>query len=199
MTFGYARVSTVDQNLHLQNDALSKYGCDKIIEEKVSAGEKERPGLKKLLALLNPGDTLVVWKLDRLGRSLKHLVELLEGFKDKSVTFISITDSINTTSPTGRFTFNVLASLAQLEREMISERTKEGLKAARRRGRKGGRPPGLSKEKVKVAEQVKRLFDSGSDIDDICVTAKISPATIYRYVKFIKERDSQKNSETVLN
>jgi DNA invertase Pin-like site-specific DNA recombinase len=193
MIYGYARVSTFDQKLNLQNDALRKFGCERVFEEKISGANKDRPGLNELLFHLRAGDTLVVWKLDRLGRSLKNLVELLEVFKERDIKFVSITDSIDTGTATGRFTFNILASLAQLEREMISDRTKAGLSSARLRGKKGGRPPGLSKEKIKIAQQVKKLFDLGDDIEDIKLSFKISQATIYRYVAFIKARDEQKS------
>lgn len=191
MKFGYARVSTQDQNLDLQIDALTKFGCDKYFHEKISGKNKERPELNKLIAQLRPGDTVVVWKLDRLGRSIRDLIELVENFKLNEVNFVSIQDNIDTNSAMGRFTFNLFASLAQFEREIIRERTKAGLSSARAKGRKGGRPSGLSKEKVKVAEQIKVLFDSGRDIADLKETFKISQATIYRYINLINERDNK--------
>lgn len=199
MLIGYARVSTQDQNLDLQLKALSDFGCSKIFKEKVSGKSKDRPELNSLLSQLRAGDTVVVWKLDRLGRSIKDLIHLVELFKSNDVNFVSVTDSIDTSTAMGRFTFNIFASLAQFEREIIRERTNAGLSAARAKGRKGGRPSGLSKEKVKVAEQIKVLFDSGRDIEDIKETFKVSKATIYRYISLINDRDKSKNQVTVLN
>lgn len=199
MLIGYARVSTQDQNLDLQLKALSDYGCAKIFKEKVSGKSKDRPELNSLLSQLRAGDTVVVWKLDRLGRSIKDLIHLVELFQSSDVNFVSVTDSIDTSTAMGRFTFNIFASLAQFEREIIRERTNAGLSAARAKGRKGGRPSGLSKEKIKVAEQIKVLFDSGRDIDDIKETFKVSKATIYRYISLINDRDKSKNQVTVLN
>jgi len=198
MLIGYARVSTQDQNLDLQLRALTDFGCVKIFKEKISGKNKDRPELNSLLSQLRPGDTIVVWKLDRLGRSIKDLIHLVELFKSNDVNFVSVTDSIDTSTAMGRFTFNIFASLAQFEREIIRERTNAGLSAARAKGRKGGRPSGLSKEKVKIAEQIKVLFDSGRDIADIKETFKVSQATIYRYINLINDRDKQKNKETVL-
>jgi DNA invertase Pin-like site-specific DNA recombinase len=198
MLIGYARVSTQDQNLELQINALSDFGCAKIFKEKVSGKNKDRPELNNLLGQLRSGDTVVVWKLDRLGRSIKDLIHLVELFKSSEVNFVSVTDSIDTSTAMGRFTFNIFASLAQFEREIIRERTNAGLSAARAKGRKGGRPSGLSKEKVKVAEKIKLLFDSGRDIADIKETFKVSQATIYRYINLINDRESKKSNETVL-
>jgi DNA invertase Pin-like site-specific DNA recombinase len=191
MQIGYARVSTQDQNLDLQLKALSDFGCAKIYKEKISGKTKDRPELNNLLSQLRAGDSVVVWKLDRLGRSIKDLIHLVELFKSTDVNFVSITDSIDTSTAMGRFTFNLFASLAQFEREIIRERTNAGLSAARAKGRKGGRPSGLSKEKVKIAEQIKILFDSGKNIADIKETFKVSPATIYRYINLINERDNK--------
>lgn len=199
MLIGYARVSTQDQNLDLQLKALSDYGCSKIFKEKVSGKSKDRPELNSMLSQLRAGDTVVVWKLDRLGRSIKDLIHLVELFQSSDVNFVSVTDSIDTSTAMGRFTFNIFASLAQFEREIIRERTNAGLSAARAKGRKGGRPSGLSKEKVKVAEQIKVLFDSGRDIEDIKETFKVSKATIYRYISLINDRDKSKNQVIVLN
>lgn len=197
MFIGYARVSTQDQNLDLQLTALADFGCVKVFQEKVSGKNTERPELKKLLAQLRAGDSVVVWKLDRLGRSIQDLIYLVELFKSNDVNFVSITDSIDTSTAMGRFTFNIFASLAQFEREIIRERTNAGLSAARARGRKGGRPSGLSKKKIKDAEQIKILFDAGRNIEDIKKTFKVSQATIYRYVKLINERDAQAATQLV--
>lgn len=179
--YGYARVSTQDQKLDLQTDALKKAGCQKIIVEKASAA-KERPELNKLLKQLTAGDSLIVWKLDRLGRSLRHLVDLVAMFGEKGVQFISIQDSINTTTASGRLMFNIAASFAEFERDIIRERTNAGLEAARARGRKGGRPPGLSYEKQLKAQQAKQLFKNKSvKIKDACKKLNICKKTFYRY------------------
>ena len=145
MKIGYARVSTKDQNLEMQTGALKEYGCELIYSEKISA-IKTRPELEKMNQHLRSGDTVVVWKLDRLGRSLKQLIELINWYKENDIQFISISDNMDTTTAQGRLIFNVFASFAEFERELASERTKAGLAAARLKGRKGGRPKGLSKE-----------------------------------------------------
>ncbi len=136
---GYARVSTRDQNLDLQRDALQKAGCDKIYKDTISGTKSQRPGLDQALDNLRKGDTLVVWKLDRLGRSVKDLLDFAGGLNDRGVGFVSLTDAIDTTTVSGRFFFNVMASLAQMERELMIERTQAGLQAAREQGRVGGR------------------------------------------------------------
>ena len=153
MKIGYARISTIDQSLDLQIDALEKYGCKKIFKETKSA-IKERPELEKMLEHLRDGDILVVWKLDRLGRSLKHLIDLVTGFREKGIEFISLNDAIDTTTAQGRLTFNIFASFAEFERELIKERTMAGLQAARERGRVGGRKKGLSKEAPKAITSI---------------------------------------------
>jgi len=185
MKIGYARVSTQDQNLDMQLDALKNAGCEIIFEEKISAKSKERPELTKLFDMIRKDDTVVVWKLDRLGRSLKDLIDLITKMKQLDVSFLSIQDGINTNTATGRFTFNIFASLAEFEREIISERTKAGLTSARARGRKGGRPAGYSKETLKKIKAVKTLYDASdsTSVQDIADSLKISRATCYRYLK----------------
>ncbi|WP_181309037.1 recombinase family protein [Rufibacter sp. XAAS-G3-1] len=183
MKIGYARVSTQDQRLELQTDALSGYGCGQIFKEKKSGRNKERPELGKMIERLRTGDTVVVWKLDRLGRSLRDLIDLVAEFKEKGVDFVSLQDGINTATPTGRFTFNIFASLAEFEREIIRERTKAGLDAAKARGRRGGRPVGLSKEAQEKAKSAKILFDSGTKgVGEIARQLGIGRATCYRYL-----------------
>ncbi len=182
MICGYARVSTEDQKLNLQIDALKKAGCNKIFKEKISAA-KERPELDKMIGLLEKGDTVVVWKLDRLGRSLRHLIDLVKSFEEKKVKFISLQDNINTQTAQGRFIFNLFASLAEFERNVIRERTHAGLSAARARGRKGGRPKGLSLEAQLKAQYAKKLYDDRSlSIDDICKKVGVSRRTLYNYI-----------------
>lgn len=203
MKIGYARVSTRDQNLDLQVDALQKYGCEKLFQEKQSA-VKERPELEKLLEHIREGDIVVVWKLDRLGRSLRHLVDLMALFKDKGVEFVSLNDSIDTTSIQGRLIFNLFASFAEFERELIRERTMAGLKRARENGRIGGKKKGLSPEAKKKAlvawhlnEQNNAIADRSQklSIPDIAKTLNISRATFYRYLDWAKgevDRDKSK-------
>ncbi len=183
MKIGYARVSTQDQNLALQLDALQKVGCERIFEEKVSS-RKERPELDRTLDHLRKGDSLVVWKLDRLGRSLKELIKIVESLQEREIAFVSLQDGIDTTTTTGKLTFHIFAALAEYERNIISERTKAGLKAARARGRKGGRPKGLSdqaKEKQRVAKILHQ--DHSMTPKQICEQLGISRSTLYRYLK----------------
>jgi len=144
MNIGYARVSTQDQNLDLQNDALKAAGCEIIYTDKMSGTKKNRPGLEEILGFIRKGDTLVVWKLDRLGRSLKHLIQVLNQLDERGVYFKSIQESLDTSTPGGKLIFHVFGALAEFERDIIRERTLAGLAAARARGRKGGRPRKLS-------------------------------------------------------
>lgn len=183
MLFGYARVSTQDQNLNLQLDDLKAAGCERIFQEKISSA-KERPQLQKLLDTLRTGDTLVVWKLDRLGRSLKELVSLITDFQEKQIGFRSLNDAIDTTTAQGRLVFNIFASLAEFERDIIRERTKAGLSAARARGRMGGKPKGLSKEALSKAQAAKTLYEKKEKtVAEIGKLLGISRATVYRYLK----------------
>lgn len=181
---GYARVSTQEQDLNLQLDALEKAGCarDKIFIDKISGAKAERPGLEKCLAEIQPGDTLLVWRLDRLGRSMPHLVSLIEDLRQKGIGFKSICDGvIDTTTASGELIFNIFSSLAQFERRLIQERTRAGLEAARSRGRKGGRKKIQNTDpKVLMAKNMHK--DHGMSIDDICKTLKISRASFYRYI-----------------
>ncbi|KAA6438026.1 helix-turn-helix domain-containing protein [Dyadobacter flavalbus] len=183
MIFGYARVSTQDQNLDLQIDDLKRSGCARIFREKISS-VKERPELLKLLDTVREGDTIVVWKLDRLGRSLKDLIGLINEFQERKVGFKSLNDAIDTTTAQGRLIFNIFASLAEFERDMIRERTKAGLSAARARGRMGGKPKGLSKEARSKAYAAKALYDKqDKTAQEIGNILGISRATVYRYLK----------------
>ncbi|WP_426491393.1 recombinase family protein [Hymenobacter sp. 102] len=182
MMYGYARVSTPDQQVYLQTDALRAYGCAEVVEEKVSSG-KERPALQRLLTQLRASDTLVVWKLDRLGRSLKELVTLVTGFQAKGVQFVSLHDHLDTTTAQGRLMFNLFASLAEFERDIIRERTTAGLTAARARGRQGGRPKGLSKQALAKAQAAKTLYlQQDKTVAEIGQLLGVGRATIYRYL-----------------
>ena len=186
---GYARVSTDDQDLSLQIDSLTSIGIkrDDIFTEKMSGAKTDRPELNACLAKLQQGDTLVVWRLDRLGRSMHHLVELIEDLRNRGVGFRSVSDGlIDTTSPSGELIFHIFSALAQFERRLIQERTKAGLASARARGRMGGRPVvGLEEAKVRAA---RKLHDDHTlSIDDICKTLNISRSTYYRYVQMKKQ------------
>ena len=184
MKIGYARVSTEDQSLQLQIDALRKAGCEQIFQEKVSGKNADRQELKNLRAQLRNGDTVIVWKLDRLGRSLRNLMELVSEFQDKGVHFQSLQDQINTSTPMGKFTFHLFAALAEFERDIISERTKAGLAATRARGRKGGRPKGLSKKAQDKARLAESLYkERERSIAEICDHLDISKPTLYRYLR----------------
>lgn len=185
MKYGYARVSTQDQKLSLQTDALKKAGCDKIFKEKVSGTKADRVELCRLLKSVQHGDTVVVWKLDRLGRSTKDLIALVSGFKENGVSFVSLQDNIDTSTAQGRFFFHVIASFVELERELIRERTYAGLAAARARGRMGGRPKGLSAEAQATAVKVKMWYASKKyTIAEIMKKAGgISKPTVYNYLR----------------
>jgi len=176
---GYARVSTQEQNLDLQKKALSKAGCKKVFEDKVSGTRVARPGLDAALATLREGDTLVVWKLDRLGRSVKNLIDLVGELQRQDVQFHSLTDSINTGTPSGRFFFHVMASLAQMERELIVERTCAGLEAARRLGRTGGRKRCMTDSKIQSA---RKLLASGTPPKEVAKNLGVSVPTLYRWI-----------------
>jgi DNA invertase Pin-like site-specific DNA recombinase len=184
MKIGYARVSTEEQNLDLQLDALTKAGCEKIYQEKVSGMKTHRVELSKLLVHLRAGDVLVIWKLDRLGRSLQHLVELTHELLEKEVGLQSLSDPIDTTTAQGRLVFNIFASLAQFERDLIRERTMAGLASARTRGRLGGRKKGLSAKAQKTALIAEALYKQKPlPVMDLCKQLSISKPTLYRYLR----------------
>ncbi|TNB67272.1 recombinase family protein [Arthrobacter sp. BB-1] len=176
---GYARVSTRDQNLDLQVEALNRAGCDKIYKDTISGTKSQRPGLDQALDNLRHGDTLVVWKLDRLGRSVKDLLEFAGGLSDRGVGFVSLTDAIDTTTASGRFFFNVMASLAQMERELMVERTQAGLQAARQQGRVGGRKRVMTDAKIRSA---RKLLKQGTPPREVADTLGVSVPTLYRWV-----------------
>ena len=183
MIFGYARVSTHEQSLDLQIDALLKAGCkeENIITDKISATYKDRPGLDQLLAKLREGDEIVVWRLDRLGRSLRHLMDLMSDFESQNIGFKSIEENIDTTTATGKLTFHIFGAMAEFERNLIRERTLAGLSAARARGRMGGRPGKLSETQIK---QLNKLYkDKEISIAQLCEMFKISKPTLYKYLQ----------------
>jgi DNA invertase Pin-like site-specific DNA recombinase len=184
MKLGYARVSTDDQTLNLQLDALAKAGCERIFKDVISGAKDVRPGLDQALAALRSGDTLVVWKLDRLGRNLKGLIDLMNEFATKGVGFQSLTEQIDTTTPGGKLIFHVFAALAEFERDLIRERTNAGLSASRARGKIGGRPRVEALNSPKKLALAQALYqDERNSIGDICRTVGVSKATLYRYLK----------------
>ncbi len=179
MLIGYARVSTDDQDLQLQLDALKKAKCQRLFTDKMAGTTQERPGLNDALSHLRSGDTLMVWKLDRLGRTVKGLVDLVTTLENQGVNFRSLTDGIDTTTSAGRFFFHIMASLSQMERELTLERTKAGLDAARRLGRVGGRRRIMTDSKIKSA---RKLLASGHSPRDVARDLGISIATLYRWI-----------------
>ena len=181
MLVGYARVSTQDQNLELQRDALTKAGVERTFEDKMSGAKAERPGLMEALNFMRPGDTLVVWKLSRLGRSVKNVIETVEMMQRRGVELKCLSDSIDTNTAQGRFFFIITAAFAQLERETMIENTKAGLAAARARGRKGGRPRVLDAKRIEMARELAK--DKSRPVKEICSLLKISRATFYNYLK----------------
>lgn len=185
MKIGYVRVSKQEQNEELQIDALKEAGCDKWFLDKMTGSKTERKGLTEALAYLRSEDTFVVWKLDRAGRSLTHLIELLKGLKERGIEFISLTEQIDTATPGGKLIFHLMGALAEFERDLIRERTTAGLAAAKARGRVGGRPRKL-KTNGKIALARRMFADQSHSIPEICAALGISRATLYRYVKEAK-------------
>ena len=181
MKIGYARVSTAEQNLDMQIDALQKAGCEKIEMDKASGVLSERPGLDKLINdILRKGDTLVVWKLDRLARSLRQLIDLVEGLQSRGVELVTLQESIDTTSAAGKLTYHIFAALAEFERDLIKARTKAGLEAARARGRTGGRPQKLNSKQIELARKLYQ--EKQHSIKEICELVGVSRPTLYRYL-----------------
>ena len=178
MLIGYERVSSDDQCLDLQRDALNKAGCDRVFSEKISAAKADRPELIAAIAYLRSGDTLVVWRLDRLGRSLKDLLTIVEGLNARGIQFKSLTENIDTTSSGGKLIFSIFGAIAEFERQVIRDRTIAGLASARARGRKGGRRQSISDKKVAYAHQL--AASSKDSIGQICESVGISRATFYR-------------------
>lgn len=187
MLIGYARVSTPEQNLDLQTDALQKAGCEKIFTDKMS-GAKTRPGLDEALAFLRPGDALVVWKLDRLGRRTVKLIQLIEELKERGIGFKSLSNAIDTTTPEGMFIYRISSSFAELERDLARERTMAGLTAARARGRLGGRPRKLKGKQAEMAAAM--LKDPNNSIDEVCEAfPNVSRRTLYRVAQASRQSE----------
>jgi DNA invertase Pin-like site-specific DNA recombinase len=181
MLIGYARISTHDQTLALQQDALEKVGCEKIFTDRVSGTKAQRIGLTEALSHLREGDTLVVWRLDRLGRSLRHLINTITELNARGVGFKSLTENIDTTTSGGKLVFHIFGALAEFEREIIRERTQAGLASARSRGKVGGRPKALSARQVQILRNM--AADPSLTVSDICKTLGIGRTTFYRYMK----------------
>ena len=184
MLIGYARVSTVDQTLGLQQDALETAGCERVFTDTASGATAERVGLAEAIAYTREGDILVVWRLDRLGRSLKHLIETITGPRQRKIGFKSITEAIDTTTSGGKLIFHIFGALAEFERDIIRERTQAGLAAARARGRHGRRPKALTPKKAQMADAL--YNDKTNTITDICKTLNVSRATLYRHLRALK-------------
>lgn len=184
MLVGYARVSTDDQNLNLQRDALQLAGCEKIFEDQISGAKAERPGLHAVLQFARPGDTLVIWRLDRLSRSLKDLIEMVKALESNGIGLKSLQESIDTTSSSGMLIFHLFGALAEFERNLTRERTQ----AARARGRKGGRPKVLSKDKQALA--VKLYDERKHTVTQICELMGVSRPTLYKYIDASKSKAS---------
>lgn len=181
MLIGYVRVSTVDQNLDLQLDALKQVGCNKIYKDMASGTKTDRIGLSEVLKYIRSGDTLVVWRLDRLGRSLRHLIDTINQINDQGSYFRSLQENIDTSTSGGKLIFHIFGALAEFERDIIRDRTNAGLAAARKRGRIGGRRKIMDKEKIALA---KSLFkDKTNSISSICEILNVSKTTLYRYLK----------------
>jgi DNA invertase Pin-like site-specific DNA recombinase len=189
MLVGYARVSTQEQTLALQQDALEQAGCERVFADTISGAKwtaPERAGLTAALEFMRSGDTLVVWKLDRLGRSLKQLIETVTSLQERGIGFRSLTEQIDTTSSGGKLIFHVFGARAEFERDLIQERTRAGLAAARARGRHGGRPRALNEKKLKLLQAL--YADKSNSVADILKILHISKSTLYRYVNGDKRR-----------
>ena len=193
MLIGYARVSTHDQTINLQRDALEKAGCTKIFTDTASGPQTERKGLDEALSYVRSGDTFVVWRLDRLGRSLPHLISTMTDLEERGIGFKSLTENIDTTTSGGKLIFHIFGTLAEFERNLIRERTAAGLTAARVRGRRGGRPKAVTGKQLGIAQD---LYEKRHSIAEICRTLKIAKATLYRHIK-IRERDEHSSAYKV--
>jgi len=185
MKVGYARVSTNDQHLSMQTDALKSSGCEKIYHDIASGAKTARPGLEQALSFARAGDTIIVWKLDRLGRSIQHLIESINALEKRNIGFKSLQENIDTTTSGGKLIFHIFSALAEFERDLIRDRTKAGLQAARLRGRKGGRKPLLNKQQV---ERMMALYQQQENtVTEICKIFSISRPSFYNYLRIWKQ------------
>src|SRR3954463_11362999 len=181
MLIGYARISTHDQNLDLQRDALTKAGCEQIYTDRVSGTKEMRLGLTDALSHLRARDTLVVWRLDQLGRSLRHLIDTVTDLQERGIGFKSLQENIDTTTSGGKLVFHIFGALAEFEREIIRERTQAGLHAARARGRSGGRPKALTDKQIQMLQHL--AADKKHSVKEICQTLGIGRTAFYRYLE----------------
>lgn len=186
MKIGYARVSKFEQNLDMQIDALKNYGCEKIVTDKLSGSVLDRPGLEEIVSYIRKGDVLVIYRLDRLGRSTKHLISTVTDLQEAGVGIVSLSENIDTTTSNGKLIFHIFCALAEFESNLISERTKKGLEAARKRGFEGGRKYKLEHKQVEV---IRNLYEEKKmKIDEICQMFRITPPTMYRYLRMGYEK-----------
>lgn len=200
MKFGYARVSTKDQNLNLQIEALEKAGCEKIFNEKISGSTKNRLELDKMIAHLRKDDVLFVWRLDRLGRSLKNIIDLVLSLSEKGVVIKGISDGVDTSTSSGRLFLNIMASLAEYERELIKERTNAGLQSARARGRTGGRPKGYTKETIAKLLIMRSVYkDKSKTPEEVYKPLGLTRATFYRYAKILDNHTNEEIKKMSIN
>ncbi len=196
MIYGYMRVSKFDQSTNLQSDALQNAGCEYIFKETVSGKNMERPELSKLLENIAESDIVVVYKLDRLGRSLKDLIAIINIFNDKKIEFISISEQINTSTPMGKLVFHIMGAMAEFERDIIVERTLAGLSSAKARGKVGGRPSGITKKYKKIANLVLQAYESNYSLKEIMQTFTIgSASTIYRILKYARSQKANQKAQ----
>ena len=188
MKVGYARVSTADQHLRMQEDALTSAGCEEIFRDIASGAKTARPGLEDALAYLREGDTIVVWKLDRLGRSIQHLIQTVKDLNDKNIGFKSLQENIDTETSSGKLIFHIFSALAEFEKDLIAERTKAGLKAARARGKMGGRPPLLDRRQI---TRMIEMYEEGKNtVAEICKIYEISRPSFYNYLNRKKMQEA---------
>ncbi|MEN5058881.1 recombinase family protein [Sphingobacterium kitahiroshimense] len=200
MKIGYARVSTKDQNLDLQIEALENAGCERIYKEKISGSTKNRPELDKMIHQFREGDELIVWRLDRLGRSLKHIIDLVLSLNEQGIIIKGLTDGVDTSTINGRLFLNLMASLAEYERELIRERTNAGLQSARARGRTGGRPKGYTKETVSKLLIMRSVYkDHTKKPDEIYTPLGLTRATFYRYAKILDKHTNEEIKKMAIN
>ncbi|HAR4450085.1 TPA: recombinase family protein [Staphylococcus aureus] len=194
MKIGYARVSTGLQNLNLQEDRLNAYGCEKIFSDHISGSKSKRPGLDKAIEFVRSGDTIVVWRLDRLGRNMEDLITLVNELNERGVSFHSLEENItmDKSSSTGQLLFHLFAAFAEFERNLILERSSAGRIAARARGRYGGRPEKLNQKDLNL---LKTLYDNGTPIKTIAEQWQVSRTTIYRYLNKLEEKEDEKQGE----
>lgn len=184
MIIGYARISTAEQVFDLQLDALKAAGVQQVYKDTASGAKTDRPGLEQLMSVVRPGDIVVVWKLDRLGRSLKHLINLIDEFHQRGINFRSLSEGIDTRTPAGKMVFQIFGAVAEFERSLIVERTNAGLSAARSRGKSGGRPKGLTKKAEQTSHIAASLYQERKlSTREICEQLNISSATLYRYLR----------------